>query len=199
MDASYLNRNLINALSIVGFVSVADDAIQARWRAVLDQLIEKFGNQRALAPKLELSQARISQVKNGERVNGDMKLAIVRLLGHVPLDLLEDPDIAAFRKALSRTSDDPAPTEATSRYGDHPDWPAIWTAALAELPNPDDPGWRAICEWMATKEYQLPTPLTPGIVAGFARWARQNQWILPRKTTQTGPHKAGGVKKTGNS
>jgi len=30
VDASYLNRNLINALSIVGFVSVADDAIQAR-------------------------------------------------------------------------------------------------------------------------------------------------------------------------
>lgn len=108
MDASSLNRNLISALSIVGFVSAADDAIQARWRAVLDQLIEKFGNQRALAPKLELSQARISQVKNGERVNGDMKLAIVRLLGHVPLDLLEDPDIAAFRKALSRTTPTPS-------------------------------------------------------------------------------------------
>ena len=67
-----------------------------------------FGNQRALAPKLELSQARISQVKNGEWVNGDMKLAIVRLLGHVPLDLLEDPDIAAFRKALSRTTPTPS-------------------------------------------------------------------------------------------
>lgn len=199
MDASSLNRNLISALSIVGFVSAADDAIQARWRAVLDQLIEKFGNQRALAPKLELSQARISQVKNGEWVNGDMKLAIVRLLGHVPLDLLEDPDIAAFRKALSRTSSDPTPPEALPRYGDHPDWPAIWTAAQAELPNPDDPGWRTIAEWMATKEYQLPTPLTPGIVAGFARWARQNQWLLARKPPQTGPHKAAGAKRAGGS
>jgi len=164
-----------------------DAATQNRWRAVLRQLITREGSQHALAPKLGYKQGRISQVLSGDRVTADMKLAIVRVFGWIPPDLLADAEIASLRAALQAHGPPPEPEVERPRWGEREDWPELLAAALLEEPSP---AW--VQEKVASMRYELRSEPRPHTLAVILVWGRENEWEMRPKTprVETGARRA---------
>ena len=154
-----------------------DAAVQERWRAVLRRLVEHEGSQHALAPKLGYEQGRISQVLSGDRVTADMKLAIVRVSGWIPPDLLADAEIASLRAALQAHGPPPEPEVERPRWGEREDWPELLAAALLEEPSPQ---W--VQEKVASMRYELRSEPRPHTLAVILKWVRENEWEMRPKT-----------------